>query len=103
VGCRGSCEKQTGEPFNGHGHWAQLRNLLVDSCLFQNAADDEDIMRVWAFPENQYIKVHHVVRQMAIYIGEEENCLFKASQRLQNFPKIHNEDNKKDISSQKFY
>jgi hypothetical protein len=29
---------------------------------------------------------------MAIYIGEkEENCLFKASQRLHNFPTIHNE------------
>lgn len=35
--CRESCEKQTGEPFNGHGHWAKLcepssRSLPLPKC-----------------------------------------------------------------------
>ena len=52
-------------------------NLLVDRCLFQ-IVDRADM---------KYIKVHHVVRDMAILIGEnEENCLFKTTQCLQKFP-----------------
>ena len=52
--------------------------LLVDHGLFEIV--DSNMM---------YIKVHDVVRDMAIYIGEkEENCLFKTTHNLQNFQRL---------------
>jgi disease resistance protein RPS2 len=63
-------------------------NLLVDHCFFQNATD-EALVNVSEVV--QHTRVHHVIHDMAIYIGEEENCLFKAGQGLQDFPTIHND------------
>lgn len=60
-------------------------NLLLDRCLFQNATADKGIMFAWLNPEHPCIRVHHVVGEMAIYIGEKENCLLMAGQRLQIF------------------
>jgi disease resistance protein RPS2 len=52
--------------------------LLENRCLFQVKGD--------------IITVHHVVRSMAICLGEnEENCVFRASQRLRHFPDIENQ------------
>lgn len=51
--------------------------LLENRCLFQVKGD--------------VITVHYVVRSMAICVAEnEENCVFRASQRLQHFPDIQN-------------
>lgn len=77
-------------------------NLLVDRCFFQNATSDQRNMNAWVNPEHQWIGVYHVVREMAIYVGEkEENCLLKAGQRLQFFPTIHNHEDCKRISLHK--
>lgn len=68
-------------------------NLLADRCFFQNAAPEAHILQL---PEYISIRVHHVVREMAIYVGEEEeNCLFKAGEGLKIFPEIQNEDCKR--------
>lgn len=68
-------------------------NLLVDRCLFQNIGNKK-AKNVWT---PQSIRVRDAIRDVAIYIGEEiENCVFKASQHLQNFPEnLHNEDCKR--------
>ena len=49
--------------------------LLQNHCLFQ--------------VEEGFIRVPDVVHDMEIYIGEnEENCVLRACQSLQNFPDI---------------
>lgn len=61
--------------------------LLVDRCLFQRVRERTDVFK------QSTIKVHHCVRDMAVYIGQkEENCSFMASQRHQNFPQVHVEN-----------
>ena len=50
--------------------------LLVDRCLFEDVYGDMS-----------RIKAHDIVRDMAIYIAEnEEKCFFRTSQHLQKFP-----------------
>lgn len=59
--------------------------LLEHRCLFQVG--------------NGVISVHDVVRDMAIYIGEnEESCVLRAGQSLQHFPDIKDPHNCKRIS-----
>ena len=49
--------------------------------------------------ESSVFKVHDVVRDMEIYMREnEENCVFRAGQSLQHFPDIPGLDNCKRIS-----
>jgi len=62
--------------------------LLLNRCLFYSS-----------YREYSFISVHDVVRDMAIYIGEnEENCVLRAGQSLQHFPHIPASDNCKRIS-----
>jgi Leucine-rich repeat (LRR) protein len=52
-------------------------NVLVSRCLVEYSEDDG----------HEYLKVHDVLRDMAIYVGQkEEKWLFAAGQHLQNFP-----------------
>jgi disease resistance protein RPS2 len=79
-------------------------NLLLDRRLFQNAPLERsgELKSVREYLQ-QHIKVHVAIRRMAINIGEEEeNCVFKACQELENFPEIQNE-NCKRISVQGNY
>nr|ABR18473.1 unknown [Picea sitchensis] len=52
--------------------------LLVERCLFQKVYDENGV---------EYLRVHDVVHDLAMYIGEkEEQCLFRTRQNLQKFP-----------------
>eukprot|EP01018_Ginkgo_biloba_P006690 Gb_18201 [translate_table: standard] len=56
--------------------------LLIDRCLLESTSRD-DFRRGFV----PCIKMHDVLRDLAIYIGEkEENCLFRAGQKLKKFP-----------------
>ena len=62
--------------------------LLVDRCLFEDVYGDMS-----------RIKAHDIVRDMAIYIAEnEEKCFFPTSQHLQKFPVEKGMENAKRIA-----
>jgi disease resistance protein RPS2 len=63
-------------------------NVLVDRCLIQ-----------YVDAEKEAIKVHDVLRDMAIYVGQkEENWLFLSGQHLQHFPSEEETRDRKRIS-----
>jgi disease resistance protein RPS2 len=63
-------------------------NFLAERCLFEKVGTD----LVW-------IKIHDVLRDMAIHIAEnEENCVFRTSQKLQKFPAERGIDHCKRIA-----
>lgn len=63
-------------------------DLLVDRCLFE-----------YVDAEKEKIKTHHVLRDMAIHIGQgEEKCLFLSGQHLQHFPSEEETSDRKRIS-----
>lgn len=63
--------------------------LLVDRCLFEDVSDED----------TRQIKAHDIVRDMAIYIAEnEEKCFFRTSQHLQKFPVEKGMENAKRIA-----
>jgi disease resistance protein RPS2 len=57
--------------------------LLVERCLFEYV-DGYSYVDGYGM---KYIKVHDIVRDMALYIAEKEGkCLFRTSQKLDEFP-----------------
>ena len=56
-------------------------NLLVEHCLFEHISNDTVI------GQKKWIKVHDILRDMALHIGEkEEKHLFRTRQKLDRFP-----------------
>nr|ABR16444.1 unknown [Picea sitchensis] len=63
-------------------------DALVDRCLIE-----------YVDAKNEYIKVHDILRDVAIYVGqEEENWLFLSGQHLQHFPSEEETRDRKRIS-----
>lgn len=75
--------------------------LFVDRCLIEVWDSEANLFsRKWNWDTDmKYIKIHDVLRDMAIYISEkEENCFFRAGQNMDKFPSEQLETDCKRIS-----
>jgi disease resistance protein RPS2 len=66
----------------------QYIDALVGRCLIEYVGVKKIQIDVWVEVEKEVIKVHDVLRDTAIYIGErDEHWVFASGQHLQNFPR----------------